>query len=157
MRFSLADVATAAQVSKSGLLHHFPHRDALLVAVVDHAINTFRSEVMQHTDIAENRAGKLLRGYVRALCGGSQDAIQTFALFAYSAGIEEIADVAELVRDDAEWWREALSKDGLPPARPHAIRFAAEGVADALATGTSYITDDELSMTRTELLQLTES
>ncbi|WP_425568308.1 TetR family transcriptional regulator [Nonomuraea rubra] len=37
MRFSLADVATVAEVSKSGLLYHFSNREALLVAVVDHA------------------------------------------------------------------------------------------------------------------------
>jgi AcrR family transcriptional regulator len=156
MRFSIADVAAVAKISKGGVLYHFSNRDALLVAVVEHAIARFRSEVMHHPDIAENRAGKLLRGYVRALCGGSEEAIQTFAPFTHWAGIAEIPEIAELLRADAEWWRTALLKDGLPAGRTHTVRFAAEGVATAIATDVSYITDDELTLTRTALLELAE-
>jgi AcrR family transcriptional regulator len=156
MRFSIADVAAVAEISKGGVLYHFSNREALLVAVVEHAIARFRSEVMDHTDIAENRAGKLLRGYVRALCGGSEEAIQTFAPFTHWAGIAEIPEIAGLLRADAEWWRTALLKDGLPAGRTHTVRFAAEGVAAALATGVSYLTDDELAVTRAALLELAE-
>ncbi|MFI6184228.1 TetR/AcrR family transcriptional regulator [Nonomuraea sp. NPDC051191] len=155
-RFSLADVAAVAEVSKSGLLYHFPSREALFVSVVDHAIARFRSEVMEHTDISENRAGKLLRGYVRALCGGSEDAIQTFAPSTHWAGVEEIPEVAELLRADAEWWRAAFLKDGLPAARTHTVRFAAEGLAAAIAFDVSYVTQEELVTTRAALLELAE-
>ena len=152
----IADVAAVAEISKGGVLYHFSNRDALLVAVVEHAIARFRSEVMHHTDIAENRAGKLLRGYVRALCGGSDEAIQIFAPFTHWAGIAEIPEIAELLRADAEWWRAALLRDGLPAGRTHTIRFAAEGVAAAISSDVSYIAEDELASTRAALLELAE-
>ncbi|BAL87955.1 putative TetR-family transcriptional regulator [Actinoplanes missouriensis 431] len=156
MRFSIADVAAAAEISKGGVLYHFTNRDALLVAVVEHAIARFHSEVMRHTDITENRAGKLLRGYVRALCGGSDEAVQVFAPFTHWAGIEEIPEIAELLRADAAWWRTALLDDGLPAARTHSVRFAAEGVAAAITTEIAYITADDLALTRAALLELAE-
>ncbi|WP_432515439.1 TetR/AcrR family transcriptional regulator, partial [Kineococcus sp. SYSU DK001] len=77
--FSLADVAARAEVSKGGLLYHFPTRDALVTAVVQTGLARFRDEVMSHVDLAENRPGKVLRGYVRALCGSSPEAVNTFA------------------------------------------------------------------------------
>jgi AcrR family transcriptional regulator len=156
LRFSLADVAHAAEVSKSGLLHHFSNRNVLLVAVVDDTITSFRQEVMNHTDIAENRAGKLLRGYVRALCGGSEDAIRTFSPSSAWAGVAEVPGVTDLLRADAEWWRAALARDGLPTARAATVRFAAEGVAAALATSVPYLSDHELTTTREALLELAE-
>ena len=84
-------------------------------------------------------------------CGG------TFAPFTHWAGIAEIPDIAELLRADAEWWRTALARDRLPAGRTHTVRFAAEGVAAAIATDVSYLTDDELTVTRTALLELTEA
>jgi AcrR family transcriptional regulator len=152
--FSLADVATRAEVSKGGLLHHFPTREALVIAVVEVGLARFREEVMRHVDLAENRAGKVLRGYVRALCGSSAEAVATFAPSAWR-GVEAITAVAELLRADADRWRETFARDGIAPQRALIVQFAAEGVAAAIALG-AYIDDDEVDLARTGLLDLAE-
>ncbi|ABS03955.1 TetR/AcrR family transcriptional regulator [Kineococcus radiotolerans] len=153
--FSLADVAARAEVSKGGLLYHFPTRDALIIAVVEAGLARFRDEVMAHVDLAENRPGKVLRGYVRALCGSSQEAVNTFAPSAWN-GVDVIAEVADLLHTDANWWRETFARDGLDPQRTLIVQFAAEGVAAALAMG-AYINDDEIGLARDGLLALTEA
>ena len=66
---TVQEVATAAGMSKSGLLHHFVSRDVLLRAVVEDCLQQVHGRVMAHLDLAENRPGKVLRAYVRALCG----------------------------------------------------------------------------------------
>lgn len=152
--FSLADVATRAEVSKGGLMHHFPTRDALVTAVVEAGLARFRDEVLRHVDLAENRAGKVLRGYVRALCGSSKDAVATFAPSAWH-GVGTISGVAELLRADADRWREAFARDGIEPQRSLVVQFAAEGVAAAIALGV-YINDDEIDLARAGLLDLAE-
>jgi AcrR family transcriptional regulator len=153
--FSLADVAARAEVSKGGLLYHFPTRDALIIAVVEAGLARFRDEVMAHVDLAENRPGKVLRGYVRALCGSSQEAVNTFAPSAWN-GVDVIAEVADLLHTDANWWRETFTRDGIDPQRTLIVQFAAEGVAAALAMG-AYINGDEVDLARDGLLALTEA
>lgn len=152
--FSLADVAARAAVSKGGLLYHFPTREALIITVVETALNRFREEVMRHVDLAENRAGKVLRGYVRALCGSSQDAVATFAPSAWN-GVDTIAEVADLLRADADWWRDTLVRDGIAQKRALVVQLGAEGVAAALALGT-YLNEDEVALVRDGLLELAE-
>ncbi len=153
--FSLADVAARAEVSKSGLLHHFPNRDALVIAVVDTGLRRFRDEVMRHVDLAENHPGKVLRGYVRALCGTNQDVTAAFAPSAYWNGVDVIPEVAELLRGDARWWNETFSRDGLPRETALIVQFGAEGVAAAVALG-QYIDADAVAVARDGLLALTE-
>src|SRR5690606_22402349 len=71
---TLAQVASAAGVSKSGLIHHFGNRDQLVVAVVEDVYEQFRATVLEHLDLSENYPGKVLRAYVRALSAGSAEA-----------------------------------------------------------------------------------
>ena len=66
---TLSQIA-AVGVSKNGLVHRFSSRDESIAAVVDDANTRFREFVVEHLDLAENRSGKMLRTYVRALTVG---------------------------------------------------------------------------------------
>jgi AcrR family transcriptional regulator len=132
---SIAEVAASAGVSKSGLLHHFGSRDQLLIAVVDDANERFRAAVMTHLDLSENHPGKVLRAYVRALCGGSEETAQFFASAPMWNGVLEIPGIADVIAADAEWWATQLSSDGMDADRIMVVRRAAEGIAAAAAFG----------------------
>jgi AcrR family transcriptional regulator len=135
-------------------MYHFGTRDALVTAVVETALARFREEVMRHVDLAENRPGKLLRGYVRALCGSSDEAVAAFAPTAWN-GIHTIPDVARLLEADAHRWRDDFSRDSIDPDRALVVQFAAEGVAAAVALGV-YIDHTEITRARAAILQLAE-
>lgn len=152
---SLADVAESAGVSKSGLLHHFKSKQELLLAVADHSLGRFHDEVMRHVDITENRAGKILRGYVRALCGDSALAMHVFAPSTQWGGIASIPGVDDLLRADADRWRDLFERDGLPADRSLVVRHAAEGVA-AAADAPHYLDDREMAQVREALLRMAE-
>ncbi len=128
---SIAEIAAAAQVSKGGLLHHFPGRDALVLAVVEDGLQRLWHEVTAQVDLSENRAGKFLRGYVRALTGGSAVAMGIFAPSALMAALGRSAEVEAAFERDARAWRDAFAADGLDPARTCVTRSAAEGLAAA--------------------------
>jgi AcrR family transcriptional regulator len=134
---SLDLIARRAGVSKSGLLHHFPNRDQLLVALVEDAQQRFRDNVLTHLDLSENAPGKLLRAYVRALTSGSEATTQYFSAAPAWAGIYRIPRVAEIAAADAQWWAENLAADGLSSERVMVVRRAAEGLAAAAAYGDS--------------------
>ncbi|PSK68401.1 hypothetical protein C6W96_34495 [Streptomyces sp. CS149] len=55
---TLAQVAAAAGVSKSGLIHHFGSRNQLVVALVEDTHERFRETVRSHLELSENYPGK---------------------------------------------------------------------------------------------------
>ncbi|WP_106396736.1 TetR family transcriptional regulator [Actinocorallia populi] len=151
---SLADIATAAGVTKGGLMHHFPSRDALVRAVYEHGTARMWDEVRAHVDISENRAGKFTRGYVRALTGDSEYLTNAFCPTGLFTVLGLAPQLEEFHRRDAEAWNAAFAADGLPEGRALAVRFAAEGLAFALQS--PYLTGEQLAVARAELLALTE-
>lgn len=152
---SLADIAAAAGVSKGALTHHFPSRSALEEALLVEASQKLWDAVHAHVDLAENRPGKLLRGYVRALTDDADPTVRE--LFSPGSlllviGFNEPA--TRVLEADAERWRKAFDADGLDPATAMVIRCAAEGLAGAV--GTPYLTGSELVSARARLLELAE-
>jgi len=149
---SLDHIAKRAGVSKSGLQHHFPSREALIVALVDDAQQQLRENVMSHLDLSENTPGKLLRAYVRAMTSGSRATVQYFTAAPTWAGIYQIPKVAEIAAADSRWWNENLAADGLDADRIMIVRRAAEGLAAAAAYGDE--TSVAVERARTVLLHL---
>jgi AcrR family transcriptional regulator len=153
-KVSLADVATAAGVTPGGLRHHFPSRKALLHGVVEDSIERVWQEIHDHVDLSENRPGKLLRGYIRALTGDSNLLASILDPTGLSAALGHPTEFEDLWIRDAERWVVALAADGLPRARVLVIQHAAEGLAVARAS--PYLNEDDLALARTELLAMTE-
>src|SRR5699024_3252425 len=87
---TIAQVADAAGISKGGLLHHFKSREQLFHEATVDSIDRFRAEVLHFVDLSENAPGKLLRAYVRALCGGSPVAMRAFSHGAVWAQLNSI-------------------------------------------------------------------
>lgn len=151
---SIAAVAKEAGVSKSGLLHHFPSRDALLIAVAERGLRTLVEEVDQHLDPSDTLPGRGTRAYVRALCGGSVAAAAVFSPTSLLNALLEVPGTKPLLRADAAYWHRFFAGDGLPAERYLVIRHAAEGLAASSAVD-PYLTADELDIARNALLDLT--
>ncbi|MGW3214251.1 TetR/AcrR family transcriptional regulator [Streptomyces parvus] len=70
----LAQVAAAAGVSKSGLIHHFGSRDQLVVALVEDTHERLRETVRSHLDLSENYPGDAPRVRSRGAPGPQRPA-----------------------------------------------------------------------------------
>lgn len=132
---TIADVAEAAGVSKSGLLHHFPSRDALLLAVLDDAQTRLREEVLANLDLSENVPGKMLRAYVRTVCSEDSKTPSLLNAMPFWMGLEGVPGAAKLEEEDLQWWREQFLADGLDPTLVTIVRRATEGLAAAVSYG----------------------
>ena len=122
---SIQAIATAAGITKSGLMHHFNNRTELLVSVAEDAIEDFRNQVNDNIDLAENLPGKLLRAYIRTLFDNLeyQDSYDPAQLWSVLAPMPEITD---LLIDDATRWRDDFIADGLNPDRVTVAMHAAK-------------------------------
>lgn len=154
---SLDAVAREAGVSKGGLLHHYPSREALLSALAHELIARFRAcvaEARAREVAAHGEApGAWLRAYIEVSFTPQAGEEALIAALAPLAGHPEL--LAGLRAAQAFVVEEAEA-DGLPPGRAHAIRLACDaltlgpltGVPDLDAGGRAALREQLLAWTR---------
>ncbi len=147
-------IAAAARVSKGGLLHHFPSQNELAVAMCMDSAERIRDSVLSLVDPKDLQPGRLLRAYVRALLGESPEAAAALMHFTALTVFKDVPGAQTTIEDDAQYWRDAFTDDGIEPGVWLAVRFAAEGVVPCL--GTPYLTNTEHNLLQQHLLALTE-
>ncbi|MFJ3445763.1 TetR/AcrR family transcriptional regulator [Streptomyces sp. NPDC086081] len=162
LRVGLNRIAEEAGVSKSGLLHHFPARDMLLDALIREMYSRLRQNVYERIDLTENRPGKLLRAYVRAMCDDFEAILQTDPSdsemeldWGAWVVIRSNSETSDIEQQDALQWDRELAADGLDQNRALLVRLAADGLA-AFAQLDADLARDYIARMRPLLLALTE-
>jgi len=121
---TLDAVAKVAGVSKGGLLHHFPSKDALIEAVLRHFFVAFQRSVQQQYESEKSTPGRWTRAYVRATFAEDLLPLELSTMLVSMLGENSI--LMALMREDFAYWQVRLLNDGLPPARATIIRHAAD-------------------------------
>ncbi|MCA0145069.1 TetR/AcrR family transcriptional regulator [Blastococcus sp. LR1] len=128
---SLDVVARQAGVSKAGLLHHFPSRDQLLLAVAEDLVEQFHAAVQAAVDPRDHSEGRLIRGYVNATFDALVDQSGTPDFVVLTAALLAVPGVTDLLARDRQRWDQAFVDDGLHPERVLLITRAADGASIA--------------------------
>jgi AcrR family transcriptional regulator len=145
--------AAAKQVglTKPGLMYHFPTKEALMLAVVDHVADRWEKLLLDRLGRAVETAGprERIRAYVEVALTGQFDRAD-FAIF--SDALYRDALTETWVRRFAPWL--ALPDDLSGPARARitAARLLADGYWTAAATGVFPVPAED----RAQLLAVTE-
>jgi len=131
---TLEGVASEAGVTKPGLMYHFPNREALMVALVDHAAAQLvrRMTALLKKDPNVATPGERYSAYITAAADGENSRAEWVLWFESSYRPElQVAWARHL-----EPWLEL--PDGIPVAqraRFHTARLAADGLWGAQASG----------------------
>jgi AcrR family transcriptional regulator len=121
---TLDQVAKEAGVSKGGLLHHFPSKEALIEALLRHLFQQFEQCVHDYYEQEPPAAGRLLRAYIRASYADQTVPLDmAVMLFAQIAQHEALR---HLVQDDQRMWHERLINDGIAAPLATVIRQACD-------------------------------
>jgi AcrR family transcriptional regulator len=122
---TLDAVAKQADVSKGGLLYHFPTKEALINAVIEHFIAQFDDMVAAEIKGAENQAGIWLRAYV-TICTGTYEEANALSrvLLALSASNPQFSLPVQQAYDR---WRHRAQNDGVPFEISRLVCMAADG------------------------------
>ncbi len=133
-QFTLEHVASSAGVSKGGLLHHFPTKDALLrgliVALTDEFAKLIQRELEREPEISP---GRWTRAYIRATFTPSEDEEAVVGALAQIVAVHP--EVLEALRESFDFVDKSIASDGLPMARATAIRLACDGLWFSELTG----------------------
>ena len=128
---SLQQVAEAAGVTKGGLLHHFPSKQALVDAVFDLLMEEFSASLEQAMAVDAEPHGRFTRAYLDLVDMDATDLDERSALW-----ISLVTD-PHLARRWSAWLGAQLAERGELEAGPalEAVRFAADGIWTGLFAG----------------------
>jgi AcrR family transcriptional regulator len=157
--FTLDAVAARAQVSKGGLMYHFPSKEALLTALVARAVTAVDDALADAA--ASITPGAFTRAYLDITIPAAPpdpDAAGHEALVAaLAAAVALDPRLLAPLRDAYAGWQERLENDGIDPAAATTVRLAVDGWWLAALLGLPPLAADVHRRTRTLLEQLTGS
>jgi AcrR family transcriptional regulator len=153
-QFTLEQVAQIANVSKGGLLHHFPTKLELLSGLMTQLTQTFEVRLQAALELEPKRKrGRFARAYIRASFEPEADELElTNALANVIVHFPELIDQ---LRQEFAFIEKQFSKDGLIEARATLIRLACDGLWFSELLGVEVIEEPRRSNLLKELMELT--
>lgn len=124
-RLTLESVAAEAGVSKGGLLYHFATKEALVVALLDDALERAEGELDRSTEEYARPTGAFARAYLDFVRHRRHDAGTAAGLLA-SATLAE-GDLGP-ARNRFRGWHDRLLGDGIDPVVALLVRTVADGL-----------------------------
>lgn len=133
-QFTLDAVARQAEVSKGGLLHHFPSKDALIDALLRYLLNAFDVCAQQHYDADPHPQGRWARAYLQASFNEQNDLPFSVlvTLYVHVAGNETLQAI---VQEDLRMWEDRFAQDGIAPEKAAIIRLVCDAHWTERSTG----------------------
>ena len=153
-RVTLEQVAFEAGVSKGGLLHHFPTKQALLNGLIEQVGQVFKVRLEKFMGLeASDQPGRLARAYIRASFEYEADELQLTN--AIAKVVSEFPELLLELQEEFVRLDQEMQADGLPAARAIVIRLACDGLWFSELIGVSSLQESLRSQMLEELLAMT--
>ncbi|MFD1362345.1 TetR/AcrR family transcriptional regulator [Lentibacillus salinarum] len=119
---TLENIAKEAGISKGGLLHHFPNKNALIQGGINAVLERY-SEEMENLNTKDTGTGHFLRSYAEVSLNNPQQL--TSGLLAATATDPELL---KPIQNYYQSWQKKIEEDGLDPALATIIRLTIDGL-----------------------------
>jgi AcrR family transcriptional regulator len=124
--FTLDAVAEEAQISKGGLLYHFPTKEDLVMSMINSIMDEFTVNMVQSAEADPVDTGKWSRAYIQEtlkVLDGTQS--MSFGLLSISS---ENPELLKPVQEHFSTWQRYIEQDGLDPVKATIIRLTMDGL-----------------------------
>ncbi|RUT40324.1 TetR/AcrR family transcriptional regulator [Paenibacillus anaericanus] len=125
-KLTLEAVAKQAGVSKGGLLHHFPNKDALIKGMIDKYSENFINGVRGKVSIDQESRGKWHRAYLEATINDVE--ASNGLVTSYIAALYTDPRLISKLESDYRELHEIMNQDGLDPIKSTIIKIAIDGL-----------------------------
>jgi AcrR family transcriptional regulator len=123
---TIEDVAREASVSKGGVLHHFPNKEAILVGLLQDLIARFEADIESYRSQDPDSKGAFTRAFLRATIKPGAQCVDLFS--ALSSVFCNTPALLDLQRESNAKWQQQMENDGIDPVHAAIVRFAADGL-----------------------------
>lgn len=125
-RFTLEQVANEAEISKGGLLYHFPNKEALIRGMIDFYLERFTADFNTAAEKEGQSAGRWNRSYLTTTFADNQR-IPRMSSGLLAAAATDPRLLAPLQEQFAQWVA-LLNQDGVDPTLAAIVRLVADGL-----------------------------
>lgn len=151
---SLDKVAKQAGISKGGLIHHFPSREALLLAMQDHGFKLAAEQMEQELALEPMAPGRVLRAYLNCNLKFISQGMPSFFLSIAELAIAE-PDLFRTKRDFMQQMQAAIEDDGIEPVLASIIAGASDNLWLQVLFGLIESDDPQIQRVHNRLLEMT--
>jgi AcrR family transcriptional regulator len=152
--FTIEAVAQEAGVTKGGVLHHFPSKEALIDGLITQVTEMFNTRLAEELAAEpEGQPGRWLRAYIRTIFPVQYEDINLIP--ALAAAVAADYQTIDHIRHSMEQSQIAATHDGLDPTVATIIRLAVDGVVFTRAFNLNVLDRDTSQKVSDALLRLT--
>ncbi|MGD2159358.1 MAG: TetR/AcrR family transcriptional regulator [Anaerolineales bacterium] len=125
---TLEAVADEAQISKGGLLYHFPNKESLIEALFEYHNSKFETRLQELVEAEGDEVGAWLRAYAKASIEQIADPENASLYASLFAAEERYASAHQLMREKYVNWQKNIENCGLDPTLATLVRIAVDGL-----------------------------
>lgn len=159
---TLDAVAKHAGVSKGGLLHHFPNKNALLSSLIKRHVDRWRADVMRAYDEQPVGPGRFSRAMIQlCLCDQSSDGTEENWCAAMHdscrvvlTAVMQDSSLVQPIRDLYADFGRMINEDGLPPGHADVVVAVVDAMWLYWICDINAIDSQRLSRVRATLTEL---
>lgn len=126
LKLTLDAVAREAEVSKGGLLYHFPNKEALIRGMIERLLERSERDAARRIEDFGRSPGSQTRAFVESTFVPDEEELDTSA--GLLAAVANDPTLLEPVRESFAAWQERIENDGIDPALATLVRLAADGL-----------------------------
>lgn len=153
-KLTLEAVAKEAGVSKGGLLHHFPNKEALVIGMVEELTQHFFDSVEEKVTNEVEEPGKWSRGYIKATMDDIQVGNEVGT--ALSAAMFTNPDILKKFQAQYLVWQNNIEHEGIDPVKSTIVRLAADGLWYSEMFGLGVLNEELRNKVIQELINMTK-
>lgn len=153
LELTLEAAAKKANVSKGGLLYHFPSKDALIEGMIQHSMQGYTDRIKEGAAYDSNEKGKWTRSFIKETFQQSTSNENMDAGLMAAAVLN--LDLLKPIQDAYSEWQDYIEKDGLDPIDATILRLATDGLWFSEIFGLAPLEEDQRKLVLERLIQLT--
>jgi AcrR family transcriptional regulator len=123
---TIDEVAREARISKGGVLHHFPSKEAIVIALLSRLIDIFEADVNARQAEDPEPVGSFTRAFLHVVNERADNCIEVG--FALKSGFRQSPALQKLAATAHARWQARVEADGLDPVRASVVRLATDGL-----------------------------